>query len=126
MKNRILVVDDFQGIREILSNTLKRKGYEIHTASNGKEAIEILASEPNSYDLVLSDYNMPEMNGYELLKNVRKTPELKNKPFILLTTEADPEKMKSAKNAGLTAWVKKPYKLDAFLSQIAYAIKNRS
>jgi two-component system chemotaxis response regulator CheY len=123
MKNKILVVDDFQIIREMLKSTLSLKGYEINTASNGKEAIQILSESPDGYDLVLSDYNMPEMNGYELLKSIRQSPELKNTPFILLTTEADPEKMKSAKNAGLTAWVKKPYKLDAFLSQIAYAIQ---
>lgn len=123
MKNKILVVDDFQIIREMLKSTLSLKGYEINTASNGKEAIQLLSESPDGYDLVLSDYNMPEMNGYELLKSVRQTPELKNKPFILLTTESDPEKMKSAKKAGLTAWVKKPYKLDAFLSQIAYAIQ---
>lgn len=123
MKNKILIVDDFQGIRELLGSTLTRKGYEIEMAENGKKAMEILAQQPTDYDLVLSDYNMPIMNGYELLQSVRQNPALKNKPFILLTTESDPEKMKSAKNAGLTAWVKKPYKLDAFLSQIAYAIQ---
>lgn len=122
MKNRILVVDDFKIIRELLKSTLNIKGYEINTVSNGKEALEAINEEGSSYDLIISDYNMPEMNGYELLKNVRQNEAYKNKPFFLLSTEKDPEKMKQAKAAGLTAWIGKPYKLDAFLAQIKYAV----
>ncbi|MBK6264551.1 response regulator [Marivirga sp. S37H4] len=122
MKTKILVVDDFQIIRELLKSTLSIKGYEITTANNGKEALNVLNEVHDPYDLIISDYNMPEMNGYELLKQIRINPIYQYKPFILLTTEKDPQKMRDAKNAGVTAWIGKPYKLDAFLAQIKYVI----
>lgn len=124
-KKKILVIDDLDAIRDIVSARLRLKGFEIAKANDGLEALKLLEDKPESYDLILSDYDMPNMNGLELLEKVRTTPGLKHKPFIMLTSRTEPEKMKAAKKIGLSAWVKKPFKLDAFISQINYAIEKQ-
>ena len=123
-KRKILVVDDLDAIRDIVSARLRIKGFEITKATDGVEALAILEDQPDGFDLILSDYDMPNMDGLELLKKVRAIPALKDKPFIMLTSRTEPEKMKAAKEIGLSAWVKKPFKADAFLSQINYALSN--
>ena len=123
-KRKILVVDDLDAIRDIVSARLRIKGFEITKATDGVEALAILEDQPDGFDLILSDNDMPNMDGLELLKKVRAIPALKDKPFIMLTSRTEPEKMKAAKEIGLSAWVKKPFKADAFLSQINYALSN--
>ncbi|RAW00516.1 response regulator [Pseudochryseolinea flava] len=124
MKKTILVVDDFASIREFICDTLKRKGYDILGASNGNEAIQVLEENKDRIDLVLSDYNMPDCNGLELLKKIKTHATIAKTPVIFLTTESSPEKMKSAKEAGLAAWIKKPYKTETFFAQIENVLKN--
>lgn len=123
MKKTILVVDDFASIRDFVCETLQRKGYDTLGAANGNEAIQLLA-EKTDVNLVLTDYNMPECTGFELLKKIRSTPEVSKVPVIFLTTESNPEKMRNAKDAGLTAWIKKPYRAEAFFAQIENALVN--
>ncbi|MFP4091668.1 MAG: response regulator [Cyclobacteriaceae bacterium] len=123
MGKTILVVDDFSSIRKFLCETLTKNGYETKAAIHGKEALEILQTESGAVDLVLSDFNMPQMNGMELLKSIKSDPKLAAKPVIFLTTDADPNKMREAKGLGLSAWITKPYKLPNFLAQIEYALK---
>jgi CheY-like chemotaxis protein len=123
MSKTILVVDDFSSIRKFLCETLNKNGYVTKAAIHGREAAEILESDGAEVDLVLSDFNMPHMNGMELLKHIRNTPGLAQKPVIFLTTDADPGKMREAKGLGLSAWITKPYKLPNFLAQIEYALK---
>ncbi|MEM8967330.1 MAG: response regulator [Bacteroidota bacterium] len=124
MEKTILVVDDFGSIRNFLCSTLNKRGYNTLAAENGKEALEKLIENPSGINLVLSDFNMPKMDGMELLKNIKSHAELKDKPVIFLTTESDPKTMREAKELGLSAWVTKPYKLLSFLSQIEYALNN--
>ncbi|MDW3193435.1 MAG: response regulator [Cytophagales bacterium] len=122
-KKKILLVDDLDAIRNIVSARLRIKGFEITKAHDGEEALRILTDAPEYFDLILSDFDMPKMNGLELLEKVRSNVALKNKPFIMLTSRTEPEKMKAAKEIGLSAWVKKPFKVDSFLSQINYALE---
>ena len=124
MKKTILVVDDFASIREFICETLKRRGYDILDASNGNEALKVLEANKERVSLVLSDYNMPGCNGLELLKKIKSHDTVANTPVIFLTTESDPVKMKSAKDAGLSAWIKKPYKNETFFAQIENVLKN--
>ena len=124
MEKTILVVDDFGSIRNFLCSTLNKRGYNTLAAENGKEALEKLIENPSGINLVLSDFNMPKMDGMELLKNIKSHTELKEKPVIFLTAESDPKTMREAKELGLSAWVTKPYKLLSFLSQIEYALNN--
>jgi CheY-like chemotaxis protein len=123
MKKKILVVDDFASIRDFVCETLQRKGYETIGASNGNEAFKLLASTPD-VNLVLTDYNMPDCTGFELLKKIKSDEAVAKVPVIFLTTESNPEKMKAAKAAGLSAWIKKPYRAETFFSQIENVINN--
>lgn len=122
MKKRILVVEDFASIRTFVCETLNRKGYDTVGASNSKEALTILREKSEEINLVLTDYNMPDGTGYELLKNIKSNTNTARIPVIFLTTESSPEKMKLAKDAGLSAWVKKPYRAENFFDQIQRAI----
>jgi len=123
MNKTILVVDDFSSIRNFLCDTLQKQGYNTLSAEHGKEALEILEKEAQGIDLVISDFNMPELNGMGLLQSIRANDQFSTKPVIFLTTDADPAKMREAKNLGLSAWITKPYKLPNFLAQIEYALK---
>jgi len=122
--NTILVVDDFQSIRRVQGNTLARYGFKTKEAEHGKAALDILYSGDAEIDLIVSDYNMPVMDGLELLNKVKADHKFKDIPFILLTSEECKEKKKEAKNAGLDAWITKPYKIDAFINRINFLLKN--
>ena len=123
MKKTILVVDDFASIRDFVCDTLQRKGYETLGAANGNDAYKVL-TERADVNLVLTDYNMPDCTGFELLKKIKENPKVTKVPVIFLTTESNPEKMRSAKEAGLSAWIKKPYRSETFFAQIENAMRN--
>ena len=116
----ILVVDDFSSIQKFLCTTLEKKGYKTVGASDGNEAYSLLSE--NKIDLVLSDYNMPKCTGMELLNKIKSNDETARIPVIFLTTETNPQKMQAAKQAGLYAWIRKPYHADAFFAQIENAL----
>src|SRR5689334_14335452 len=124
MKKTILVVDDFASIRDFVCETLQRKGYETLGAANGNEAYKVLTEKSDNVSLVLTDYNMPDCTGFELLKKIKDNPTVAKVPVIFLTTESNPDKMRSAKEAGLSAWIKKPYRSETFFAQIENAIGN--
>ena len=124
MKKTILVVDDFDSIRQFVCETLQRRGYATLSAANGNQAYEILTQESEAVNLVLTDYNMPDCTGFELLRKIKSNEEISDVPVIFLTTEGNPDKMRAAKAAGLAAWIKKPYRAEAFYAQIESAINN--
>jgi two-component system, chemotaxis family, chemotaxis protein CheY len=122
MKKRILVVEDFGSIRAFVCETLNRKGYETVGAANTKDALKILQEGTLDINLVITDFNMPDGTGYDLLKKIKVDDSTRHIPVIFLTTESSPDKMKLAKEAGLTAWVKKPYRAENFFEQIQKAV----
>jgi two-component system chemotaxis response regulator CheY len=124
MKKTILVVDDFASIRQFVCETLERKGYTTLGATNGNEAFTVLTENSADVSLVLTDYNMPDCTGFELLKKIKENPAVSKVPVIFLTTESSPDKMRSAKEAGLAAWIKKPYRAETFFAQIENVISN--
>jgi CheY-like chemotaxis protein len=124
MKKMILVVDDFASIRQFVCETLERKGYSTLGATNGTEAYNVLSQNLSQVNLVLTDYNMPDCTGFELLKKIKGNPDTSKVPVVFLTTESNPDKMRSAKEAGLAAWIKKPYKAESFFAQIENALVN--
>jgi two-component system chemotaxis response regulator CheY len=107
-KIRVLVVDDFPTMRRIVKNILKQIGFEnIDEAENGKDAFKKLKS--GDYGLVVSDWNMPVMDGLEFLKNIRNDSQLKDIPFLMVTAEAEKEKVIEAIKAGVDNYIVKPF-----------------
>lgn len=113
---KILAVDDSASMRQMVSFTLKGAGHDVVEASDGTEALEI--AKKSEMDLVLSDVNMPKMNGIELVKNLRQLPSYKFIPILMLTTESAGDKKMEGKSAGATGWIVKPFNPDQLLSTI--------
>jgi two-component system chemotaxis response regulator CheY len=110
MAFNILIVDDSETMRTVIKRTVGMTGIgvgELLEAGNGKEAMAILADA--WIDVVLSDINMPEMGGIELLKKMKEDPVLQNIPVIFISTESSHARMDEAKELGVAAYVKKPF-----------------
>ncbi len=104
----VLIVDDFATMRRILRNILKEIGFtKISEADDGKSALKILKEE--IFDLILCDWNMPEMPGLELLNKIRADGELKKIPFVMVTAEAQKDNIMEAVKAGVNSYVVKPF-----------------
>nr|WP_198415264.1 chemotaxis response regulator CheY [Thiosulfativibrio zosterae] len=104
----ILVVDDFSTMRRIVKNLLKELGFsKFDEADDGATAWPMVQS--GKYDFIVSDWNMPQMTGLDLLKNVRKSPELKDTPFLLITAEAKRSQILEAAEAGVDGYIVKPF-----------------
>jgi two-component system chemotaxis response regulator CheY len=107
---KILVVDDDRTTRKILGLYLKSKGFEVAYAENGIEALEKLGRE--KVNLVMTDLNMPYMDGLELTRNLRRDQALQHIPILVVTTEADPEEKAKAFDAGANGYLVKPVSAD--------------
>jgi two-component system chemotaxis response regulator CheY len=118
MKPKALVVDDSRAVRMILAKILRELGYEVREAANGKEALVVIESEKNTVKLVLADWNMPEMNGLEMLKRLRQKPELSSLVVIMVTTETEIQQMVTALEAGANEYVMKPFTKDILLEKL--------
>ena len=106
---KILVVDDSASIRQMVTFTLE-SGAECHEAENGVEAFNLCQS--TQFDVIISDINMPEMDGYELVKNLRGMSQYKYTPVIMLTTESGEAEKLKGREAGATGWIVKPFNPD--------------
>jgi two-component system chemotaxis response regulator CheY len=110
--SKALVVDDSKTIRMIIRRILIELGYEVLEAANGVEALRVIQVEKTQVELVLADWNMPEMNGLDLLKGLRQDPELASLKVIMVTTETEIDQMESALAAGANEYVMKPFTRD--------------
>ena len=105
---KILVVDDFSTMRKIVKNVLKQLGYNnINEAEDGAQGYTKLKN--NTFNFVVSDWNMPNMDGLEMLKKIRSDPELKNLPVLMVTAEAEKDKVITAIKAGVNNYIVKPF-----------------
>lgn len=105
---KILLVDDFSTMRRIIKNLLKDIGYKnVDEAEDGSVALSKLQSE--TFDFIISDWNMPNMSGIELLKAIRADGTLKAMPFLMVTAEAKPENVTEALQAGVNNYIVKPF-----------------
>ena len=106
---KILVVDDFSTMRRIVKTLLKQNGFTNFTeAEDGQQALNILKAQ-GDFEMVVSDWNMPNMTGLELLKSVRADPRLKHLPFLMVTAEAEKENIITAVKAGVSNYIVKPF-----------------
>lgn len=121
---RVLVVDDFSTMRRIVKNTLRQIGFtNIEEAEDGQKAYDRLTSE--KFDFVVSDWNMPNMTGIDLLRKVRATPQLKNLPFLMVTAEAKQENVVEAIKAGVSNYIVKPFTVATLQEKVSKIFKDR-
>lgn len=110
----IMTVDDSASLRQMVSVVLRGGGYEVVEATDGVDALTKLKG--REFHLILTDINMPRMDGLEFTRQLRALPQYKFVPVILLTTESHPEKKQEGKAAGATAWIVKPFSPDQLLA----------
>ncbi len=112
----ILAVDDSASMRQMVAFTLKGAGYDVIEAGDGQEALNLAKSK--KVNLVLTDVNMPKMDGIALIRALRGLPEYKFIPMLMLTTESAADKKQEGKAAGATGWLVKPFNPDQLLATI--------
>jgi two-component system, chemotaxis family, chemotaxis protein CheY len=120
MESNILVVDDSAAIRKILQRVLRQTGMAIqtiHEAGDGEEALKLLLS--NKVDLILTDINMPKMDGLELLAALKRSAEWANVPVVMITTEGGETKVAEAVKLGASGYVRKPFTADQIKEKLA-------
>jgi two-component system chemotaxis response regulator CheY len=119
---RFLVVDDSSTMRRIIINTLNKLGYkECYEASNGREGVERLATTP--VDMVITDWNMPEMSGIEFIRAVRANDATRHLPVLMVTTNAAQDDIVQALHAGVNSYVVKPFTPDTIKDKIEAVLK---
>ena len=119
----ILAVDDSASMRQMVSFTLKHAGYTVVEATDGVEALEYARS--NVVNLVLTDVNMPRMDGITLVAKLRGLPGYQFTPLLVLTTESSPERKLQGKQAGATGWMVKPFNPDQLLATLERVFSNQ-
>ncbi|MEL0634111.1 response regulator [Pseudoalteromonas carrageenovora] len=118
---RILAVDDSASMRQMVSFTLKTAGFDVTEAKDGSEALAI--AKQQDFDAVISDVNMPIMDGITLIRELRTLPNYKFTPLLMLTTESGLDKKIEGKAAGATGWIVKPFNPDQLLAVIKKVIR---
>jgi len=103
----ILAVDDSPSMRQMVAHVLKSGGYRVIEAEDGEQAFKL--ARLNRIDAVITDHNMPKMDGLSLVKSLRALPDYSATPIMLLTTESSPEMKKKGRDAGATGWLVKPF-----------------
>ena len=112
MGKTIMTVDDSASVRQMVSFTLRGSGYDVIEAVDGQDAIERLRGQVH---LVVTDFNMPRIDGIELIRRIRQLPPYKYVPVIMLTTESEESKKQAGKAAGATGWIVKPFRAEQLL-----------
>jgi len=110
MAKRVMTVDDSKTMRDMVTITLRNAGFEVSAAEDGRQALTMLQNHP--VDVVITDLNMPVMDGVTLIRNLRADPKFRATPILMLTTESDPSKKNDGRNAGATGWIVKPFQPD--------------
>jgi two-component system chemotaxis response regulator CheY len=116
MAKRILTIDDSKTMRDMLMLTLAEAGFDVLQAVDGQDGLDVLGKE--RVDVVITDINMPRMDGYEVIRRVRANPDHKTMPILVLTTESEAEKRNIAREAGATGWMVKPFDPDRLVATV--------
>ena len=118
---RILAVDDSASVRQMVSFTLRKAGYEVVEAVDGKDGLAKASAE--KFDLIITDLNMPNMDGIQLITAARKLPGYSFIPILMLTTESQAEKKDAGRKAGATGWIVKPFDTEHLIAAAQKVIK---
>ncbi len=113
---RILTVDDSASMRALLNHALSTSGFDVVQAEDGIEALEWLAT--NEADVVITDINMPRLDGFGLIERLRGGSRHRDRPILVLTTESSDEKKQRARAAGATGWIVKPFDTEKLIAAV--------
>jgi two-component system, chemotaxis family, chemotaxis protein CheY len=116
MSKRILTIDDSKTMRDMLLLTLTDAGFEVLQGVDGEDGLAVLGDQ--KVDVIITDINMPKMDGYEVIRQLRQNPRHKTTPILVLTTESDADKRNIARNAGATGWMVKPFDPEGLIAVI--------
>lgn len=119
--SKALIVDDSKAVRMVLARILKEFGYDVVEAANGREALELIETSQESLSLVLADWNMPEVNGLDLLRTVRQNQAHASLAMVMVTSETHIDQMAAALEAGANEYVMKPFTKDILLDKLRLA-----
>lgn len=122
MKKQILIVDDSESVREAIAISLETAGMSVNRAADGQEGLNFLNGK-SDVDLVITDLNMPNMDGITLVEEIRKHPVYKFTPVLILTTESQHIKRQEAKKAGATGWLVKPFAKDQLIQVVQKVLR---
>lgn len=121
MGKTILIVDDSASMRQLVTFALKSAGYDVIAAVHGKDAMAKLGEA--KVEMLITDLNMPEMDGIELIRNVRRNPSSKFTPIVMLTTESQDARKQEGKLAGASGWLVKPFKPEELVDVVKRFVK---
>ncbi|HYH18002.1 MAG TPA: response regulator [Azospirillum sp.] len=116
VKKKVLTVDDSRTMRDMVTFTLKGAGYDVLEAGDGQQALTVIAA--NKVDLIITDLNMPVMDGLTLIRRLRAAPTHRTLPILMLTTESDEKKKAEGRTAGATGWIVKPFNPEKLISVV--------
>lgn len=120
MSKSVLILDDSTSMRQMVSFTLKSAGFTVTEATNGKEGLDKISTVPGGkFDLIITDLNMPVMDGLTFIKEARSKPNMRFTPILMLTTESGDDRKALGKAAGATGWIVKPFQPEQLLKVIA-------
>ncbi len=123
MSKTVLIVDDSTSMRQMVSFTLKSAGFTVTEGANGKEALDKIASAAGGkFDLIITDLNMPVMDGLTFIKEARAKPNMRFTPILMLTTENGDDRKALGKAAGATGWIVKPFQPEQLLKVVAKVV----
>jgi two-component system chemotaxis response regulator CheY len=117
MAKKALTVDDSKTMRDMVSFTLKSAGFDVSEAEDGKHALEVIKGQ--TFDVIITDVNMPNMGGLDLVKELRTKDAFKFTPILILTTEGDAVKKQEGKDAGATGWIVKPFNPEKLIQVVS-------
>lgn len=118
----VVIAEDYVSSRQVIKASLEKLGMKVLEAGNGKDALRYFESR-TPIDLLITDYNMPLMNGNELIEKVRGIPEYFEMPILVLSAEHDLDIKERAVNANITGWIKKPFQVEAFVRMVKRAMR---
>ena len=118
---QILTVDDSASVRQMVGFTLRKAGYEVTAAVDGQDALGKIGK--GKFDLIITDLNMPNVDGIQLITAVRKLPGCSFVPVLMLTTESQAEKKDAGRKAGATGWIVKPFNGDQLVAVVKKLVK---
>ncbi len=118
---KILAVDDSASVRQMVNFTLKTAGYEVVDAVDGKDGLDKAGKQ--KFDMIITDLNMPNLDGIEMIAAIRKLPEYSFIPILMLTTESQAEKKDAGRKAGATGWIVKPFNADQLITVLKKLVK---